>query len=317
MSLDSPILSRQKILAFLAETATGTAIALTNASAGYINAFDPKLSYDIKATERRGQGPALSMLNPIAGARSGKCTFSSELFGSGTPATAPPWGILFLACGMQLNAATYAPQTGGQETLTMGLYQGQSTTARLKQLIGCVGDLKLKGVTGDPVKLDWNFLGVHSAPTTAAVLVPTYPTIIPPRFAGATITIGGTSYRIPDIEISFGNKLALRKDAGAANGTGYHAAYIVDRKITVKISPEALPLTSEDWYAAQVAGATFALSLTIGATAGNEFTIAAPVMQLLNPPVDKDEEDMLHDELDFLCVRNSAAGDDEISIQCV
>lgn len=318
MPLTAPILSRQKILAFAAETTTGTAAALNATQGGLVNAYDAKLGYDIKPTERRGQG-SLSMLNPMPGARSGKCTFGSELFGSGTASTAPAWGILLLACGMQQNSSgqIYTPITGGLETLTIGLYQGGGTTARFKTLAGCVGDLTMKGVTGDPVKLDWNFMGVWAAPTTTTAIAPTYPVIIPPRFAGATLTIGGTAYRIPDFELKFSNKLALRKDAGNANGTGYYSAYVVDRKYTFKISPESLPLSTQDWYAAQVAGTTFALSMTVGSVAGNEFTIAAPVMQLLNPPADKDEDDMLHDELEFLCVKNSAAGDDELSITCV
>ena len=280
MALDAPILSRQKVLAFAAETTTGTGIALTAAAGALLNAYDAKLSYDIKANERRGQG-SLSKLNPVPGARSGKCAFGSELFGSGTAATPPGWGIALVACGMQLNGAVYTPLTAGTSTLTMGLYQGAGAAARLKTIVGAAGDLKIKGVSGNPVMLDWNFLGVHAAPTTATAIAPTYPTIQPPRFAGGTITIGGVSYRVPDLEISLGNKLTLRKDA--SQSTGYHSAYVVDRNIIVKLSPESLPLTSEDWYAAHVAGTTFALSCTIGSVAGNEFTIAAPVMQLLNP----------------------------------
>ena len=314
MAVDSPYLSRQKIFAFEVETNTGTAVSLTNTSGGKLNAYDPKVNYDSKATQLRGQG-ALSRLQPVTGARSGKATFSSELFGSGTASTAPSWGTLLLACGFQLNTAVYTPLTGASTTMTMGVYQGGGATARLKTIVGAVGDLKLKGTYGQPMMLDWNFLGVYAAPTTVTAITPTFPTIIPPRFAGATITIGGTAYRIGDVEISIGNKLALRKDA--AQATGYHSAYIVDRDITVKLSPEALPLTTQDWSAAYVSGTNFALSLTIGGTAGNEFTIAAPVMQLLNAPQDKDEEDMLHDDLMVSCVRNSAAGDDELTITCV
>lgn len=314
MAADSPILTRQRVLAFAAEATTGTGATLNATQGGLTNAYDSKIKYDIKANERKGQGSG-SPLNPVPGARSGKCTFSSELFGSGTAATAPGWGILLLACGMQLNTAIYTPLTAAIETLTMGVYYGSGTTARLKTIVGAMGDVKIKGSTGNPVMLEWDFLGVHAAPTTVTIITPTYPTTIPPRFAGGTLTVGGTAYRIGEIEIAFNNKLTLRKDA--AQSTGYHAAYVVERRIIVKINPEALPLSSEDWYAAHVAGTTFALSLTVGSVAGNEFTIAAPVMQLLNPPDDKDEDEILHDDLEFLCVRNSSAGDDEFSITCV
>jgi hypothetical protein len=314
MSLDAPILSRQKIIAFAPETTTGTPIALQGSNGAYVNAFDAKLNYDIKPTERRGQG-SLSRLNPVPGARSGKFTFSSELFGSGTAATAPGYSSLLLACGMQLTSAVYTPLTGGTSTLTMGIYQGAGTAARFKSIVGSVGDLTIKGSTGAPVMLDWSFMGVHVAPTTVTDIAPTYPTTIPPRCAGGAITIGGTAYRVGAFEIAFGNKIALRKDISQVSG--YHSGYIVDRNITLKLSPEALPLTSEDWYAAHLAGTTLAFSMTVGGTAGNEFTIAAPVLQLLNPPQDEDDDDILKDGLQFQCVRNSAAGDDELSITCV
>jgi hypothetical protein len=44
------------------------------------------------------------------------------------------------------------------------------------------------------------------------------------------------------------------------------------------------------------------------------FTIAAPNLVLLNPPGYADREGLLADSLEFLAVRSSSGGDDEMSL---
>lgn len=308
MAVDTPIITRNRVFAAKTETTTGTAIAISG-SDGVFNCFDPKMEGDIPNTKREGQG-SLSHLASIPEAYKGKFTFKTEAFGSGTPGTEPSWATTLLpAAGFQIAAGVCTPKTGGaQPTLTIGHYVG----GRLFQLAGASLDLTIKGKRGEPLYFEWSAQGVWQAPTSVALITPTYPTTIPPRFAGATFTIGGTSYKCSEFTMPMNNKLYLREDFSAV--AGYRACCIVDRDPQIKVDPEALPLGTQNWFAGHLAGTTYAFSLAVGAVSGNIITIAAPVAQQMEVPKLKDRSGIQADDLSFQCNANSAGGDDEISI---
>jgi hypothetical protein len=121
------------------------------------------------------------------------------------------------------------------------------------------------------------------------------------------------TFPVPKIEISVENTLYMREDITTASG--FAACCIVNRKITVKVAPEALSLGTQDWFANHLTSAIYALNLVIGgATAGNSFTITAPNLVLMNPPGYEDRSGLLADSLEFLACRSTSAGDDELSI---
>jgi hypothetical protein len=307
MALDTaPLPTRKKNLAFKLETTTGTPIALTGTE-GVTNVFNAKIDFDTDLVERDGQGNLSSPIQGL-GARKANVEFESELVGA-----TPYWANLFLGCGMQVSTGTYTPLTSPTQTMTIGLYQA----GRFKQAAGCMGSWTLNAKRGEKGRMKWKFLGVQCPPSSVSIITPTYDTTIAPRVGATTFTIGGTTYRIPEVEIDFENTVVLREDITAldsnSEATGYRAAYITNRKVTVKVSPEAMPLSTQDWYAIHRAGTTSALSLVIGATAGNIWTFSAPKMQLTRAPQDGDREGMLVDQLEFTCIRNAALGDDELS----
>ena len=310
MAIDTPLVTRQRIFAAVAETTTGTPMTLNSAS-GAFNCFNPKMTPSIKMNEREGQS-AFSRLPGVPGARSGKFTGRTEVYGSGTAGTPAGWMLTLLAaCGFNNGAGgVMTPYTANpaQPTLTIGMFEA----GRLRSISGACGTAVLKGKAGDPMTIDWTFDGVWQPPTSTALITPTYPTLLPPRFAGATVTVGATPYRIDTVEINLGVKVTLREDAN--NIAGYHAAYVVDRMPTIKIDPEALPLSTQDWYAAQLAGTLTSFSCAVGITAGNIVTIAAPNIQLNAAPDNGDRNGIMTDQLEFLCTRNSSAGDDELTI---
>ena len=246
MSLDSPLLWRRRVLAAASEATTGTPATL-NAAAGAMNVLNHELDEDSPFNDRPGQG-SLTHLAPVHGEEGGHANFAVEIANDGAT-NSPLWATTLLAgCGMVGASGVYSPSTGAQTTLTIGLYND----GRLKQIAGSQGTWVAKLVDGKIGMLDFKFLGKWVAPTSVAMIAPTYPTVLPPKCTGLTCTIGGTSYRLSEIEIDYGATVTLRRDI--TDASGYHAAFIVDRKTLIKVDPEALPLSTQDWYGLRAAG---------------------------------------------------------------
>lgn len=306
MALDSPLLWRRRILAAVAETTTGTAQALT-ATDGAMNVLNHELEEDSPFNDRPGQG-SLSHQQPVNGEEGGHANFAVELANDGA-ANTPFWATTLLpGCGMVSASGVWTPQTAAQTTLTIGLYND----GRLKQIAGAQGSWNAKLVDGKIGMMEFKFLGKWVAPTSVAMIAPTYPTNLPPKCTGLTVTIGGTNYRLSEVEIDYQNTVMLRRDMNDA--TGYHAAFIVERKVVIKMDPEALPLSTKDWYDFRSTQSTAAFSGAIGSGTHNQITFSAPVCSLANPVKDKDANGTLRDELVFYASRNSSAGDDELTI---
>ena len=290
-------------MAAVAETTTGTAAALAAAN-GAMNVLNHELDEDSPFNDRPGQS-ALSHLQPVIGEQGGHANFAVEIANDVTPY----WATTLLpGCGMVAASGVYSPLTGQQTTLTIGLYND----GRLKQIAGAQGSWVAKLVDGKIGMMEFKFLGKWVAPTSVALIAPTYPTALPPKCTGLTCTIGGTSYKLSEIEIDYQNTVTLRRDI--TDPTGYHAAFIVDRKVLIKVDPEALPLSTQDWYNIRAANTSLAFSATVGSGAGHQVTFAAPVCTMANPVKDKDSSGTLRDELVFYASRNTAAGDDELTI---
>ena len=299
MAVTGALLTRQRVLKAGIETTTGTA---ASTMVDLLNVLDPKIDPTIPATEREAMN-TLSYLVPVPGARMGKATFKSELIGG---ASDPAWAATLLsACGFLGSSHVYAPKTGNQATATIGAY----IAGRLLEITGAMGKVTFELEVGKPGYADWEFNGIWQPATTASVPAPTKPTVIPPRVAGITFTIGSTVYNVPKIEITVDNTLYMREDV--TNVSGYAGCFITVRKITVKVSPEAL--TTKDWFADHLAGTGAALAIQLGTT-GNEISFAAPNLVLLNPPQYEDRSGIYADNLEFLAAGNSSVGDDELTI---
>jgi len=307
MSVTLAKLTRRRYLAAKIETTTGTAESLAAADCAF-NAFNHSLKEISPSNQRDGQG-SLSPLTPVAGEQSGEFTFITELYADGTAEVPPDLLILFKAAGFSASGAVLTPVTPQAGTATMGLFND----GRFRSICGASADATLKFVDGKVPQIEWKATGVWVDPVDAAL--PTgvaLPTALPFVFKGATFTVGGTAYKIPELEIALNNTVTLRKDATKA--TGFFASQITGRRITIKFPAEALALATKNWSTDRKANTTYALSLALGTGAGHICTIAAPVLVQTDPPNDKDANGILNDDLSFVAARNSAAGDDELSI---
>jgi hypothetical protein len=308
MALDTTLLTRNKVVAFAAETTTGTAGTLDATACGLFDVVrDFTIKPDIPAYERQGQ-QYLSKLKSVPGAQKATATGTTEIFSStGSPA----WATAILpAYGLVDTTGTWSPQTAtaanAMHTVTVGSYEA----GRLLSAKGCAGTFKISGKSGEPLLMSHTLTGGWVAPTATAIPNSiTYPGIRPPRFISATFTIGGTAYRISDFEFDWGATVYLREDP--TDASGYRAAIVTDRKPMIRIDPESLPLGTKDWYAFHLAGTTAAFALAVG-SAGNAFALNAPVLSLQAAPENKDANGLKRDQLEFLCCRSS--GDDEVTL---
>jgi hypothetical protein len=302
----SVLLARRRILAAKIESTVGTAETLAAADAA-LNVFDPKMSPDISNEERQGQG-SFSPLASALGAYGGQISFQTELHGG---AADPFWAATLLpACGMVGSAHVYTPHSEGPgtnvKTLTIGLYQD----GVLKILRGCAGNAVFKFVAGKPVRIEWTFKGVWSAPTDVALLAPTYPTTSPLRFVSSSLAIGAWSPKAAELTLDLGNDVVLREDA--ANASGYISAVITGRKMKGTLNPEASLVATKDVYGDWLARTEAALALTLGPT-GNHVAFAAPKLQWTKAD-DDDRNGIAINPLEFQLNRSASAGDDELSI---
>lgn len=306
MAVEPALLTRQSVFGAKVETTTGTAESITAAEAVF-NAYNAQIRPNIPRNRRAGQGTSAGQLPQVPGARMGELTVETDLVNSGSATHPQLFSVLLKAASFGVSSATYSPQFGNASytTITAGLFQD----GRYKALAGAVSDLSIRGTSGEAVRMFWRIQGVWQPPTNAALITPTYPTTIPPRLASATFTIGGNAYKLGDFELSLNNVIAPRRDASKA--AGIHSMVVTDHDYTFRCNLEAS--TAKDFYADHLAGTEAALNLVIGSGANEVITIAAPKMQLAEPPSDADADGVLQDSLLFQLNRSAAAGEDMLT----
>ena len=271
-------LNRTQIAAKI-EAAEGTAEALTNAEA--FLAFrqgDPQP--DVKMAERDPFRDTLSQLPALATMRSAKFPFQVELAGSGTAGTAPFWGKLLKACGFAETitpgtSVVYAPASTAIPSMTLAAYMD----GVIFKTWGARGNLKISGQIDKPIVMPLEYQGADFSQLDGAMLANVnYSNIIPPPFIGGTFTLDGVPFLINKFDIDLANVLALRSDPNSASGN--KSCLITGRKPKITLDPEMMLASTKDIWTMWKNGTTGALSIVLGATAGNIVTIAIPKFQI-------------------------------------
>lgn len=301
-----PLAVRKRVVGAKTEGTPGTAESITTAE-GTMRLFEPKISYDIPYIGMPQQGSS-SEGQGETGARSGRFTAFSYLHGKGSSGVPAYVTALMLSCGCVNTDGVITPVTGVGGTSTIRLYQD----GRVKGIAGAVGNFKIGSTGGGPARIDWDFLGKYQAPASTSLLAPTYAGARPPRTAGATITIGGSTYKLGAWEFDAGVKPVLIEDEGDATFFAY--AYAATREPVFTCKLMSVLHSTHDFYADLLASTQVAISIAIGADANNTMTLAMPKAQLMNPPADEEDKGYLVDALTFKPCANSSAGDNEWSL---
>lgn len=263
-------------------------------------AADAVLVSDLSITPLEAQSVDRALVRPFFGASEQlvataylKCSFTVELAGSGTAATAPQWGDLLLACATSEALLTspsrveYLPATTGLKTLTIYWYDD----GVLHKLLASMGSVKLSAKVGDRPKLAFEFTGIDGGISTA---VPGAPTLTawktPPTMTmanvvdiklGCTYAIGalsaGTAYSSTGIELDFGNQVNF------VPLLSNERVDITDRSISGHVDFDLTAAQEVAFMATVKANSTQSLGIQIGMAAGNKIILHAPAVQLINP----------------------------------
>ncbi len=307
---------RNRILLIKEESSYGVD-SVPTVGANAIEAKNIKINYQGELLERDNVRSNISPVSPVIGKRNIEITFEAELKGSGTRGTAGRLGDTLEACGFSEiatpgSSVVYKPASSGMKSVTIYVYDNDSSSAVLHKITGAVGTFSIKATAGQFAVLSFTFKGLYNAPTDVALpSTPTYETTLPPIVESAAFTLNSdTDLIVQEISIDMANELSDRDDISSSNGI--KAFNITSRKPKGNFNPEAMLVASYGFWTDWVAASQRALSLVIGSASGNKITITAPKVTI-DSIADGERESLLTREIPFSLGQD--AGNDEITLK--
>lgn len=311
------MLTRKKVIGTKIETAQGAVVTL--AATDFFNALDVQVDPDTELLERLYNSASIDPFGPVTGKKWYAAKFKTPLILGGAAGTPPQVGPLLQACGLveTINGTinvTYAPTSSPISASFYG--PGKSCTIKayedgwLHVLAGCIGNLKLILEAGKMAMCEWDFKGIYTAVTDAAIPTNTPTATDPPVVKSAAMQLQGyAGVAVSKFEIDFGNTIAELPDINAANSIlGYQ---ISGRKPVGSADPLAVLVATHDFYGKFMSGAQASSTITVGSGAGNNCTITLPKTQY-GKIAKADRSGVLALNVPLVFNRNS--GDDWISI---
>ena len=221
--------------------------------------------------ERPVVKPTMGQLAHLIGKKTIQLTIECELRGSGAAGTAPDFGPLLRACGIDETIAastsvTYDPLTGSHEAASIYWYED----GLLWKLIGAVGTFTIAYEMNTATKITFTMSAPYLEPTTAAYPGgETYQTTPPVVASSADVFSEGSAIKVGSFE------MGAAGDVQEHYTTGNHEFTVADRQPTLKLTKDSVS-TIVDWTA--LMGETnVALSATIDGGAGNIIVLTGDV----------------------------------------
>ena len=259
----------------------------------------------------------------LVGPNSVRCSFTVELAGSGTAATAPAWGVLLLGCAMAEASLTaperveYTPISDALKTLSIYYYDAGVR----HKLLGAMGNVTLSAKVGERPTLKFDFIGIDGGISVArtTVFYTSWKKPVAVKMGNITdITLGATyaagaltdgeEFPSTGLEIMLGN--AVEFDAMISS----ESVDISDRQVTGKTELELTAAQEVAFMADVKANTTQSLGFAIGNGAGSQIIIHSPGVQLTNPTkVERKGKRLIGYDLRLIPV----AGNDELRLACV
>jgi hypothetical protein len=289
-----PRYTRNMVILAKVETTAGTDAVPVGGTDAVLIANDVTITpLDAQYADRALLLPYFGGSQKLISTFSHKISFSVELAGSGTAATAPQWGDLMIGCAMSEallatpNRVEYTPASTALKTLTLYCHDD----GLLHKFTGAMGNCKLSAKIGETPKLMFDFVGVYNV--AAATGNPTatltaWKTPVPMNKAntvditiGCTYSLGaltgGTVFTSQGIELDWGNKVAFMAFLNSER------VDLTDHDFTGHFDLELTAAQEATALADVVANTVTGLGFTIGTTAGNKIILFAPAMQRTNP----------------------------------
>jgi len=208
--------------------------------------------------------------------------------------------------------ASTTSSSGETQSEVPSLSMANYEDGRRKAGRGCRGKVKLGIKVGEPVMMEFEFMGVEDGVSDVALLTGVnHEEDVPPIAIEADLSLGGYSIAATEIGIDLSNTLAPRPDFNYENGA--RSVRISERDWTATIDPEAVRIAANDNYDHWYNNTLKALDVTIGSTSGNQFRIYSKRLQYTDID-DGDRDGIATDPSTFDLVGDVDNGDNEIVI---
>ena len=296
------VITQEAVIGGAVETTKGTAETVSAALSMLFEDADFAPG-DWYSEGQRLAGPYSGELPGVRDAQSGTAKFTSEVHHGDSTLT-----VLAVACGLK-DATGYKPHSSqaDHKCATLALFE----SGVKKLLYGAMGNGVLQMELGQPAKIEWEFQGIWSAPTDAAVPSFTIPTTTPLLCMGITLTIAGSSVRVTRASLDFGAQVVLRRDMTKSTGI-YHAALTGARHLpTLSIDPEAELVATRDDYGLLLAGTTAAVNIVLS-DGSNTWTITST--KGFRRSITPGDRDGIRTREIVLALCPSSSGDDAFTI---
>lgn len=310
-------LVKNRILLAKLETVIGTDPTPT-VGANAVEVRNLKINNSADVLQRDNIRGNISQVAPVIGKRYVEISFDVEIKGSGSVGVAGQLSALLQACSFAETASVgssvvYLPTSvQNAKTCTLWVYNLDTGSARLQKINAAVGNVSFKIEAGQVGIASFAMRGTYNLPTDVALpSAPTYETTTPPAVENAAFTLNSISTLIvKSLGIDMANEVAVCDDISSP--AGIKKFIIAGRKPKGTFDPEAGLVAGYDWWTDWAASTKRALSVAVGATAGNIITITAPKV-VVTGIKDGDNGGVLTADNSFELGLN--AGDDEISIK--
>lgn len=296
------------------ETVYGTAPSLAGTDAMLISEIDvTPLEVDLK--DRGLIRGAFGNTEKVISGRMSKATFSVEVAGSGTVATAPKWGASMRACGFSQTivpispgpgSVTYALVSSAQESISYQFFA--DGTAHI--LRGCRGTVSMEQTAGEISKFNFEMTGLYTQETATTNPAATFTAQAKPVAMNSDnttpVSVHGFAACLQSLSLDLANVVTYRQLAGCTQ-----KVQITDRLPTGSLSIEAPALGSKNYFAALSSQTLGALSFQHGQTTGNIVTVSMPAINIGGVAYE-DSDGILMLSMEYM--PNPVNGNDEIVI---
>lgn len=311
---------KNTLIAAKLETIYGTDAAPTGAANAILISDQTITPLDAQNIDRDLTRGSFGASEQLVGPASIKLSYSVELAGSGTAATAPAWGALLQACACSEGLLStpsrveYMPASTGLKSLTQYYYDD----GVLHKLLGSMGDCTLSAKVGERPLLKFDFTGLDGGLAVATdtgnysawkkPVAVTRINVIDISLGGtyaAGILTGGTPYSSTGLELKFGNAVAYTPLLSS------ETVDITDRDSAGSIELDLTPAQEVALMALVKSNTSQSLSMTVGTASGNKILIFGANVQLLNPKkVEKNGKRLIGFDLRFVPT-TTGSGNDE------
>lgn len=305
------LLSRKRTILAKIETTYGTDPTPT----GSANAI---LVRNLSITPLNAENVSRDLVRPYLGASEQLIAssyvgveFEVEMAGSGAAGTAPAYGPLLQACGMNetvvaITSVTYAPVSSSFKSVTMYY----NVDGVLHKVTGARGNVEMTINSRQIPVFKFTFTGLYNAPTDTAAPSVTYTAFQTPLAANSDNTTGFSLFSyagaLESLNINLNNAVQYRSLIGAED------VLMTDRQVNGQVVFEAPTIATKDFFTLALGSTLGALDITHGTTAGNKVQILSSRVDVQNPTYqDQNGIHMLQVPLTFV---PSTSGNDEISI---